>query len=54
MELIINNEKKQYKERMRLEKIAQDLGIKGAICATVDGRLRELTYVVDSNAKIEF
>ncbi len=54
MELIINNEKKQFKERMRLEKIAQDLGIKGAICATVDGRLRELTYVVDSNAKIEF
>lgn len=54
MELIINNEKKHYKERMRLEKIAQDLGIKGAVCATIDGRLRELTYVVDSNAKIEF
>lgn len=54
MELIIQNEKKHFKERMRLEKIASELGIEGAVCATVDGRLRELTYVIDNDAKVEF
>src|SRR5690606_21424321 len=54
MELIINNEKKHFKERIRLEKVASELGIKSAVCATVDGRLRELTYVIDNDAKVEF
>ena len=50
----INNEVLELSEPLTLEKLSQKLNISTAIFATVDGRMRELSYMIANDADIEF
>lgn len=54
MKLKINNEVLELSEPLTLEKLSQKLNISNAIFATVDGRMRELSYMIANDADIEF
>ncbi len=54
MILRVNGHEKYYKNSLSLEQIAKEFDIKDAICASVGGRIRELTYLITDDAVIEF
>src|SRR5690554_959311 len=54
MKLKIQNETIEFKAPLSLEALAQKQGVKNAIFATVNGRMRELAYTVANDATIEF
>src|SRR5690554_2295769 len=54
MKLIINNETMVFDTPLTLEALALKVKAKGAIFATVNGRMRELAYTVANDAAIEF
>jgi len=49
----VNNKEMVYEHKITLEAIAESLNIK-AYCAKVDNRLRELTYYLNRDSKVEF
>ena len=53
MKVTINNKIYEYEKNTTLEKIKEDLGIT-AYAATVNNRLRELTYKLTFDAEIRF
>lgn len=54
MKVVVNQQELELKEPMTLEKIAESLSIHDAMFATVNGRMRELSYVLFTDAKVEF
>ena len=54
MKLKIKNETIEFKAPLTLESLAQNQKADGAIFATVNGRMRELSYTVANDAVIEF
>ncbi|MFU8792922.1 MAG: nucleoside kinase [Acholeplasmataceae bacterium] len=54
MQFTINKKIHTYEDIVSLEKIAKDLNIKDVLAATVNGRLRELSYLMTNDADIEF
>ncbi|MGL4949979.1 MAG: nucleoside kinase, partial [Anaeroplasmataceae bacterium] len=52
----INNKILEIKEPMRLDEISNDCGLNALdfVCAKVDGIIKELTYVIEKDSKIEF
>lgn len=51
--ITINNQVLEREDKVLLEDLAKELGIK-AYCAKVNNRLRELTYYVNYNCEVEF
>src|SRR5690554_674432 len=54
MVLTVNGTEKYFKDSLSLEQIAKEFNIKEAIAASVGGRIRELTYLINDDANIEF
>jgi len=54
MKLNINANSYEFAGKMTLEAIANEVGHKGAVCAAVNGRIRELTYILNEDADVEF
>lgn len=54
MKLTINNQIYTYPSKTQLVKVKDDLGLKNVLAATVNGRLRELSFIVDRDCEIEF
>ena len=54
MKLKLNKEELNYDIPIRLADIAKDHKINDALAATVDGRLRELSFVVSKDAELTF
>lgn len=54
MEISINQKLYTYQEPISLIKIKDDLGLKNILAASVNGRLRELSYVIEKSCDIEF
>src|SRR5690554_3351169 len=54
MKLVINDQTHTFDQKLSLEAIAQKLGIKNSVCAAVNGRIRELSYLIDQDGEIQF
>ncbi len=54
MKIIVKGNNYSYNKPVSLENIAKDLNEKGILAATVNGRLRELTYKISSDVNISF
>ncbi|MFA7588991.1 MAG: hypothetical protein WCY22_01385, partial [Acholeplasmataceae bacterium] len=54
MKITINEKVYEYEKSLTLEEIVKQMGLKDILAATVDGRLRELTYLVVKDSVIEF
>lgn len=52
--LNIEGKEYTYQENKTLEQISKDLGLKGVLAAKVNNRIRELSYYVNYDAKVEF
>ncbi|MBN2300595.1 MAG: hypothetical protein JXC31_05360 [Acholeplasmataceae bacterium] len=54
MKLSIQDNIKEYSKPIALKEIAIELKINDALAATVNGRLRELSYIISKDAEISF
>jgi uridine kinase len=54
MKFTVDNKVYEYDKSIDLKTVAKDLGLKDVSAATVDKRLRELTYIPTQDAEIEF
>ncbi|VEU82616.1 nucleoside kinase [Acholeplasma hippikon] len=54
MKVQIGNEIFEFQKPISLEEIAKQTNHTNAVCAAVDGRIRELMYKISDNADIEF
>lgn len=54
MKVQVGNELLEFQKPVSLEEIAKKSNHPNAVCASVDGRIRELMYKVSDNANIEF
>ena len=54
MKLKVNNEIITYDEPISLEEVVATLKLENVLAATVNDRLRELTYLITKDATIEF
>lgn len=54
MKITISEKIYEYEKSLTLEEIVKQMGLKDILAATVDGRLRELTYLVVKDSVIEF
>lgn len=54
MKFSIKEKNYTYETPLELKEVAKQLGIKDALAATVDKRLRELSYIPTKDAQIEF
>ena len=54
MELTINQTKYKYDKAISLSEVAKKVKAKDYLAATVNGRLRELSFIMTKDAEIEF
>lgn len=54
MKITVNDKILQYDGPVSIEKIAQDLDLKPVLAANVNGRLRELAYILTKDQEISF
>ncbi|HHW79658.1 MAG TPA: nucleoside kinase [Acholeplasmataceae bacterium] len=54
IKLLVNKKEYSYEVPPTLEEVAKDAGNKTALAASVDQRLRELTYVITKDANVNF
>ncbi|MFA6692474.1 MAG: hypothetical protein WCR73_01835, partial [Acholeplasmataceae bacterium] len=54
MKITVNDKVLQYDGPVSIEKIAQDLNLKPVLAANVNGRLRELAYILTKDQEITF
>ncbi|WP_051614372.1 nucleoside kinase [Acholeplasma equifetale] len=54
MEVIVKGQKYKFEGPTTLESIKDKLGLKDIVSAAIDGRIRELSYVLTDNAEVEF
>src|SRR5690554_3669986 len=54
MKIQVNNKNYEFKSPQTLEQIKNEVGLKNAVAAEINGRLRELTYIVDEDTTVNF